>query len=97
MRYAGGRPLWQLSLSHHEPDGKPVPVLRWSPTKWRKAEAVRDRIMHGIGTNEPWVVEEMTAPLGMRAISVHYRRPLSLAEVAQMAPTPEVIARPVRA
>lgn len=51
--------------------------------------------MHGIGTDE-WVIEEMTAQFGMRAISVHYRRPLSMAEVAEMAPTPEVIARPGR-
>jgi hypothetical protein len=70
-----------------------VPVLRWSPTKWRKAEALRDRIMRGVGTEEPWVVEEMSSELGMHAISVHYRRPLRIDEIARMAPTDEVRAR----
>ena len=37
---------------------------------------MRDRIMRGVGTDEPWVVEEMTAEWGERAVSVHYRRPL---------------------
>lgn len=72
-------------------------MLRWSPTKWRKAEAVRDRIMRGIGTDEPYVCEEMTAVLGARAVSVHWRKPLRIDEVAQMAPTPEVRDRPGRA
>lgn len=74
-----------------------MPVLRWSPTKWRKAEEVRDKVMRNLGTDEPWVIEEMSQQFGMRAISVHYRRPLSIAEVARMAPTPEVLARPGRA
>jgi hypothetical protein len=53
--------------------------------------------MRGIGTEEPWVTEEMTGILGMNAFAVHWRRPLSLGEVARMAPTPEVRARPGRA
>ena len=84
-----------MSLSHHKADGKPVPVLRWSPTKWRKAESVRDRIMRGVGVGE-WVVEELTVQIGLRAVSVHYRRPLSVMEVAQMGRTKEVIGRPGR-
>jgi hypothetical protein len=68
-----------------------VPVLRWSPTKLRKAEALRDRIMRGVGTDEPWVVEEHGV------IAVHYRKPLRIDEVARMAPTAEVLARPGRA
>ena len=67
-----------------------VPVLRWSPQKWRKAEAIRDRIMRGLGTDEPYVMEEMSAWLGERAVSVHWRKPLRVDEVAQMAPTVEV-------
>jgi len=54
---------------------------------------MRDRIMRGVGTNEPWVVEEMTAEWGERAVSVHYRRPLRIDEINRMAPTPEVRAR----
>jgi hypothetical protein len=70
-----------------------VPVLRWSPTKWRKAEALRDKIMRGVGTDEEWVVEEMSVELGMMASAVHYRRPLRIDEIARMAPTEEVRAR----
>jgi len=85
--------LWQLSLCYHDEVGKPVPVLRWSPTKWRKAEELRDRIMRGVGTNEEWVTEEMSAQMGMLACAVHYRRPLRIDEIVRMAPTPEVRAR----
>jgi hypothetical protein len=63
---------------------------------WRKAEATRDRVMFNLGTGEPYVVEEMTSWLGERAVSVHWRRPLRVDEVAQMAPTEEVRARPGR-
>ena len=73
-----------------------MPVLRWSPTKWRKAEALRDKIMRGVGTDEEWVTEEMSEQFGMRACVVHYRRPLRIDEIARMAPTPEVLARPGR-
>ena len=52
--------------------------------------------MRGVGTDEPWVVEEMSGVLGERAVAVHYRRPLRIDEVNQMAPTEEVIARPGR-
>ena len=47
----------------------------------RKAEALRDRLMRGVGTDEPWVTEEMSAEFGEYAISVHYRRPLRIDEV----------------
>ena len=63
---------------------------------WRKAEGVRDRIMRGAGTDEAWVMEEMSAMLGDRAVAVHWRRPLRLDEVARMGQTAEVIARPGR-
>lgn len=73
-----------------------MPVLRWSPTKWRKAEALRDRIMHGVGTDEPWVTEDLSRQIGERAVAVHYRRPLRIDEIARMAQTPEVRQRPGR-
>lgn len=81
-----------MSLSYHEKGG-PVPVLRWSPTKWRKAEALRDKIMRGVGTDEEWVTEEMSKDFGLLAVAVHYRRPLRIDEIARMAPTPDVKAR----
>ena len=57
-------------------------------------EALRDRIMHGLGTDEPWHMEHMGDVAGLRAIAVHFRRPLRIDEVNQMAPTEEVRARP---
>jgi hypothetical protein len=50
--------------------------------------------MRGVGTNEPWVIEEMTEQLGDLAIAVHYRRPLRIDEINRMAPTEAVKARP---
>lgn len=87
--------MWQLSLSWHD-RGRPLPVLSWSPTKWRKAEAIRDKIMRGAGTDEPWFMDdprEVAAELGFASIAVHWRKPLRVDEVARMAPTPEVKAR----
>lgn len=83
--------MWQLSISFHEAGNRlPVPVLRWSPTKWRKAEGLRDRIMRGAGTDEPWHVEELSRQLGILAFAVHFRKPRRIDEVARMAATPDV-------
>ena len=82
--YAGGRPLWHLSLCH-QAAGRPVPVLRWSPTTLRKIEAMRDRIMGMCGTDEP-VIED---PKPMMT-TMQWRKPLRIDEVARMAQTPEV-------
>jgi hypothetical protein len=73
-----------------------VSLLRWSASTWRKAGALRDQVMRGAGTDEPWFQEDMTDVLGERAVSVNYRKPLRLDEVNQMAPTPEVRLRPGR-
>ena len=55
---------------------------------WRRIEAMRDRIMDGVGTTEPWVIE-----MG-QYWAVHYRRPLRLDEVNQLpADNPFVRAR----
>lgn len=70
-----------------------MPVLRWSPTTWRRIEAVRDRIMRGVGTEEPFIMEdiqEMAMTLGQSPRSVQWRKPLSIMEVNRMAPTEEV-------
>jgi hypothetical protein len=64
-----------------------------SASTWRKFEALRDQVMRGVGTDEPWFREDMPDILGTRAASVNYRKPLRLDEVNQMAPTSEVRAR----
>lgn len=60
---------------------------------WRKMEALRDRIMFKVGTSEPFIPEE----LGKVVIAMQWRKPLSILEVAQMAPTAEVLNRLGRA
>jgi hypothetical protein len=52
--------------------------------------------MRGVGTDEPWFVEEMTKELGNAAVAVHSRKPLKIEEVARMGQTEEVKARPGR-
>jgi hypothetical protein len=52
----------------------------------RKAEHLRDKILRGVGTDEPFVTEQ-------GIFVMHYRRPLRIDEVNQMAQTPEVKAR----
>lgn len=66
---------------------------------WRKMEALRDRIMHGVGTDEPWIQDphEFQAETGRTPIAVHWRKPLKITEAARMAPIPEVRQRPGRA
>jgi hypothetical protein len=95
MVYAGGRPLWQLSIAVHDARA-PVPVLRWSPTDHRRAEAARDRIFAMCGTDEPPIAPEGEEAALLR-VTRQWRKPLSMAEVAQLAPTPEVRTRPGRA
>lgn len=70
-----------------------MPVLRWSPNRWRKMEALRDRIMFRYGTSEPWISEDiqrMADELGVSPRAMHWRKPLTIEEVARMAPTDEV-------
>lgn len=81
-----------ISLSWWADRGGPLPVLRWSPTVWRKIEATRDRIMHGAGSSEP-LIQERESPLVTAAI---WRKPLSFDEINRMAPTTEVRQRPGR-
>jgi hypothetical protein len=59
-------------------------------------EALRDRILFGLGTDEPLIPvssEERAAGL---VVSMQWRKPLSFAEIARLAATPEVLARPGR-
>jgi hypothetical protein len=86
--YAGGRPLWHLSLAVHDRSG-PVPVLRWSPTIHRRIEALRDRIMRGVGTDEPLIAPE-GEEAALLQVTMQWRKPLRIDEVARMAPTQEV-------
>jgi hypothetical protein len=63
---------------------------------WRKAEALRDKIMRGVGTDEPWFCEATAEESGAFGLAVHWRKPLRIDEVNQMAPIPEVRDRPGR-
>jgi len=55
----------------------------------RKIEAIRDRIMSMCGTSEP-LVEADDFPPGHVRVTMQWRKPLRIDEVARMAPTPEV-------
>ena len=81
-----------LSLSWWADQRGLLPVLRWSPTVWRKIEATRDRIMRGVGSAEPLIQEREPA----LTRTVQWRKPLSFDEVNRMAPTMEVRQRPGR-
>lgn len=71
--------MWHLSLAVQPL----VEVSRWDRRTRRRLEAIRDKVMTRIGTQEA-VIEE---PFRM---SVHWRKPLSLVEVNQLAPTMDV-------
>lgn len=60
-------------------------------------EAIRDRLMFGCGTEEPWFFDaEFYGDFRDEAVAAHWRKPLRIDEVNQLAPTAEVIARPGR-
>lgn len=68
-----------------------MPLLRWSVTAKQKINHARDAIMRGIGTDENWIEEP-----GPSGTALTWRRPLRIDEINQMAPTPDVRARPGR-
>jgi hypothetical protein len=55
----------------------------------RKVEAIRDRIMGMCGTSEPLVYATEFWP-GRVPVTMQWRKPLTIEEVARMAQTPEV-------
>lgn len=60
-------------------------------------EAIRDRLMFGCGTDEPWFFDaEFYGDHRAAAVAAHWRKPLRIDEVNLLAPTPEVLARPGR-
>lgn len=61
----------------------------------REAEAACKRVMSMCGSDEP-LIEPEGEELAMLKTTRQWRKPLSIIEVAQMAPTPEVLARPGR-
>jgi hypothetical protein len=73
-----------------------------SLTKRREIEHLRDTIFRGVGTDEPLIEEDLTTMAGELGIDPgaivtrQWRKPLSIVEIAQMAETPEVRARPGR-
>ena len=70
-------------------------LLRWSARDHRRVEAARDRIMRGVGTDEPFF-EPTGEEAAMLKVTRQWRKPLRIDEVNLMAPTPEVRARPGR-
>jgi hypothetical protein len=64
-------------------------VSRWDRHTRRRLDALRDRIMARVGTAERIVAE-------VGDLAMHWRKPLSIVEVNQLAPTAEVRARPGR-
>ena len=58
-------------------------VSRWDRTRRRYAEKIRDKIMDPIGTKEALIEENLN-------YVCTWRKPLSIVEVNQMAPTAEV-------
>ena len=72
---------------------QPVPVLSWSPTIWRRAEHIRDRILRGLGTDEAIIADDiaaMAAAFGASPKAMHWRKPVSILEINRMEPTAEV-------
>ena len=61
----------------------------------REAEAACQRIMAMCGSDEP-LIEPEGEELAMLKRTRQWRKPLSIVEVAQMAPTQEVLSRPGR-
>jgi hypothetical protein len=55
----------------------------------RRAEALRDKIMRGVGTDEAWVIER-------GVVAMHYRKPLRIDEIARLRQSIEVRDRPGR-
>jgi hypothetical protein len=58
-------------------------------------EAIRDRIMHNLGSSEPLIPVDGEERAHL-AVTMQWRKPLSFDEVAQLADTPDVRARPGR-
>ena len=55
-------------------------------------EAMRDRILFGLGSPEP-VIAVDGEERAMLRVTMQWRKPLNITEIAQMAPTPDVRAR----
>jgi len=60
----------------------------------RRVEEIRDRVMLGLGTDEPLILDD--GLVMATTITRQWRKPLSIPEVNQLPPTAEVRARPGR-
>jgi hypothetical protein len=63
---------------------------------WRKMQALRDKLMRGVGTDEPFVAEDLRAlanvvgsAYGREPQAMQWRKPLRIDEINQLAPTAE--------
>ena len=61
-------------------------MAKWNRAIHRRVEAVRDKILNALGTNEKMIQENDP----MLTVTMQWRKPLSLEEVNRMAPTLEV-------
>lgn len=70
---------------------RPVPVVSLTRQMVREIEAMKDRIYAMCGTDEAAIVAAVHEfPALNERVTMQWRWPLTIAEVAQMAPTPEV-------
>jgi hypothetical protein len=58
-------------------------------------DAIRDRILFNLGTSEP-VIPVEGEERALLVATMQWRKPLSVLEINQLAPTPEVRERPGR-
>lgn len=66
-------------------------VVRWTRQQMRQIEAMKDRIFAMCGSPEPAIVADIHEfPALNTRVTMQWRKPLSIEEVAQMADTPEV-------
>lgn len=59
-------------------------------------EALRDRILFGLGSPLEPVIAVEGEEMAMLTITMQWRKPLSIVEINHLADTPEVRARPGR-
>jgi hypothetical protein len=70
---------------------RPVPVVSLTRQQMREIEAMKDRIYAMCGTDEAAIEADIQEfPALNTRVTMQWRWPLTIAEVAQMAPTPEV-------
>ena len=89
--YGAGLPVWHCSLAlQNLASNKPVLAVRWTASTYHRMLRIRDHVFAALGQSAGAFVEERTRN------AIHFRLPLRVDEIAQLAPTAEVRARPGR-